>query len=67
MKLHYDPEADALYLRLVDAPIVDTEEVRPGLMLDFDAKNRVVGVEVLNVRRHLPEAEVRRLQLEVAS
>lgn len=66
MKLHYDPAADALYLRLSDAPVAESEEVRPGIVLDYDHNNRVVSVEVLNVRKHLPDADVKRLQLEVA-
>ena len=47
MKLHVDPEADALYLRLNDSKIIDSEEVSPGVVLDYDAKDEVVGVEIL--------------------
>ena len=43
----YDPEADALYVHLGSTPPVETEEVAPNVMLDFDAEGRVVGVEVL--------------------
>lgn len=66
MKLHYDPAADALYLRLADAAVVESEEVRPGVVLDFDAQNRVVPVEILNLRKVLPDADVKSLQLDVA-
>jgi uncharacterized protein YuzE len=47
MKLHVDPEADALYLRLNESKIVESEEVSPGVVLDYDAKEEVVGVEIL--------------------
>jgi uncharacterized protein YuzE len=47
MKLHVDPEADALYLRLNESKIIESEEVSPGVVLDFDAKDEVVGVEIL--------------------
>ncbi|MFQ5805020.1 MAG: DUF2283 domain-containing protein [Phycisphaerae bacterium] len=67
MKLYYDPDVDALYLRLTEAKIVESEEVRPGVVLDFDAQDRVVAVEILNVKKHFPDADVKRLQLEVAS
>ena len=67
MKLHYDPEVDSLYLQLGDSKIVESEEVRPGVVLDFDEQDRVVGVEILNVKKHFPEADVKRLQVEVAS
>lgn len=66
MKLHYDPTVDALYLRLSDDKIVESEEVRPGVVLDFDSQDRVVAVEILNVRRQFPEANPGDLRLEVA-
>ena len=43
----YDPEADAVYIPLSDERPVDAEEVAPNVVLDFDAENRVVGVEVM--------------------
>lgn len=55
MKTHYDPEADALYVRFADALVVDSEEVAPGVVLDFDAEKRIVAVEVLDAKRHLAE------------
>jgi len=55
MKTHHDPVADALDVRFADAEIIDSEEIAPGLVLDFDADCRIVGLEVLNARRHLAE------------
>ena len=55
MKLHVDKEADALYLRLDDSKIIESEEVAPGVIVDFDAKNRPVGVEVLYVSKRGPK------------
>lgn len=51
MKLHVDPEADALYLRLTEAKIIESEEVSPGVVLDFDEKDEVVGVEILSLSK----------------
>ena len=44
MKLRIDRANDSLYLRLDDSEIVESEEAQPGVVLDFDAKERVVGV-----------------------
>ena len=49
MKLHVDKEADALYLRLDDSKIVESEEVSPGVVLDYNEANELVGVEMLNL------------------
>ena len=47
MRLNVDREADALYLRLDDSKIVESEEVSPGVVLDFNEANEVVGIEML--------------------
>ena len=47
MKLHVDKEADVLYSRLDDSAIVESEEVSPGVVLDDNESNEVVGVEML--------------------
>ena len=38
MKDKYDAESDALYVRFSDGAVVDTEEMRPGIMVDLDAE-----------------------------
>lgn len=66
MRVHFDPEADALYVRLADSAVVESEEVRPGVVLDFDENHQVVGVELLGVGRRVPLADLRRMEFEVA-
>ncbi|QXP82855.1 DUF2283 domain-containing protein [Methylococcus sp. Mc7] len=51
MNLHIDEEADALHLQLVDVPVVESEEVAPGIIVDYDASNQVVGIEVLHLSK----------------
>jgi uncharacterized protein YuzE len=62
MKLHYDSEADALYVRFSDQKILESEEVRPGLILDFDEEGRIVAIEVLDVRKQMPPDAIVKLQ-----
>jgi uncharacterized protein YuzE len=61
-----DEGADALYIRFEESPIVESEEVSPGVILDFDENGRVVGLEMLNVRQRLPGADLKRVEVEVA-
>lgn len=49
----YDPEANAVYLYIGKGKIVETEEVAPNIMFDYDAEGRVVGIEVLSARQNL--------------
>lgn len=49
----YDPEADAVYVHLTDAAVQESEEVAPGVVLDYDADGRVTGVEILSASKTL--------------
>ena len=49
MKLRVDKQADALYLRLDDSAIVESVEVVPGVVLDYNKAEEVVGVEMLGL------------------
>ena len=51
MKLKVDDKSDALYLRLNESAIVESEEVQPGVILDYDQQGTVVGVELLNIKQ----------------
>ena len=66
MRLHVDREADALYLRLDDSKIVESEEVSPGIVLDFDENNQVVGIEMLQLSKRTSKLNLRALQYETA-
>ena len=66
MKLMVDEKADALYLRLDDSKIVESEEVSTGIVLDYNEKNQVVGVEILHLSARAPRLNVRELQFQTA-
>ncbi|MCA3563521.1 MAG: DUF2283 domain-containing protein [Methylocystis sp.] len=56
MKLEYDQEANAIYVRFSDDRIVESEEVQEGVIFDFDEGGRIVGFELLDARRKLTPA-----------
>jgi uncharacterized protein YuzE len=66
VKVYFDEEADALMISLGGAKIIESEEVQPGVILDFDENNEVVGIELLRVSQRVPLAELKRMQFEVA-
>ena len=51
MKFNYDKETDALYINFIDEPGVDSFEMAPDYIVDVDATGRVLGLEVLNVKK----------------
>ena len=64
MKLHVDKEADALHLRLDDSKIIESEEVAPGIVLDYNELNEVVGVEMLYLSQRSSKLNLSALEFE---
>ena len=58
MHVRVDHAADAVYLNLTDRPIKDGEEVADGIVVDYDAEGRLVGIEILDAskRTDFPDA-----------
>lgn len=53
MTLRYDPEADAVYIKLADGDYDESEEVSPGVILDFTQGGQVMGIEILTASKTL--------------
>jgi uncharacterized protein YuzE len=53
MKLHYDPETDSLYIDFNAKPGADVREITDGLVIDFDAEGRPVGIDIQHASRDL--------------
>ena len=64
MKLHVDKDADALYRRLDESNIVESEEVSPDVVLDYNAANEAVGVEMLRLSKRSRRLNLSALQFE---
>jgi len=64
MRLRVDQEADALYLVVDDSPVSESEEVSPGIVVDFNDKNEIVGVEILHLSRRSRPLNLRELVFE---
>ena len=64
MKLRVDKKAGTVYLRLDDSKIVESEEVSPGVVLDYNEANELVGVEMLNLSKRSSSIKWSSLELE---
>lgn len=53
MQIQYDPEVDVLTIRLRDGKQQETDEVSPGMIVDFDAQGLPLSIEILNATRVL--------------
>lgn len=66
MRIKLDKDSDALYFRLDENRIVESEEVKPGVILDFDENDKVVGVEFLGVSGRATKDELSTVQFQTA-
>lgn len=53
MKMSYYAETDSLYIDLAERPSADSREVSPGIVMDFDAEGRIVGIDIDQTRNTL--------------
>jgi uncharacterized protein YuzE len=66
MRIKVDTNSDALYFRLDESRIEESEEIRPGVILDYDKDDRVIGVEFLGISKRATKEELSSLQFQTA-
>ncbi len=55
MKINYDRAANAAYIRRFEGKVIDSEELAPGIVYDYDETDRIVGIEILAVKQRTAE------------
>ena len=65
MKIKVDLESDALYFRISEDQIEESEEVSKGLVIDYNASGKVVGIEILNVKEKFKMEDLTGLKIEM--
>jgi len=58
MKIIYDNQTDAIYIRFKDDKVVESEEKEQGTIIDYNDKNEIVAVEILDVKNNSAEIEI---------
>ncbi len=53
MKVTYDPEVDVLRILLSNAAVEESDEDKPGVILDYDKDGNMVGLEILNASKRM--------------
>ena len=57
MKVHYDTETDTLTITLRDSPVAESDEDKPGVILDYDDQGNLVSVELLDASQRVEEPD----------
>ena len=55
MQAKYDAEVDILKVRWSDAAIEESDQDKPGIILDYDIDGNIVGVEILNASKKIED------------
>ncbi len=53
MKVKYDKEVDVLYIVFNEKKIIESDEDKPGIILDYDADGSIVGIEILDASKKM--------------
>lgn len=55
MRIHYDKKQDAVYIRFNENRYSESDEIKEGIIFDYDKKNKIIGIEILDVSKNLPK------------
>ena len=53
MKVVYDPEVDVLSVLLSDSPVAESDQDKPGVILDYDGEGNIVSLEILDASKRM--------------
>jgi uncharacterized protein YuzE len=67
MKVKVDLKADALYFRLSDDRVENSQEVSQGVILDFNKSGIVVGIELLGIKNRFPLEDLSHFKVDVST
>lgn len=64
MKIEYSKEADAIYVYFKEAFVAKSKEIEDGVVIDFDEKGQLIGIEVLDVSQRFSLADIVNVNIE---
>lgn len=65
MKIRYDEKSDAVYIKFKESKYFESDEVKDGVILDYDRKGKIIGIEILDASRYMMPADLASVQFDV--
>lgn len=66
MKLRYDEQVDILYIRLKETPYHESDEIKEGIILDYDKEGNIIGIEILDASEYLSPDELATVNFDIS-
>ena len=63
-KIEFDPSVDAGYIYLTNGKVIESEEIAPGIVLDYDDINNIIGIEILDLHKQT-DTTIKKLPLTI--
>ena len=64
MKIEYDCEVDALYIRIQEKKVSHTRELEEGINIDFDDENKIIGLEIIGATERYSQKDIFNISTE---
>jgi len=64
MRIEYSKEADALYVHFKEEYVSKSKEIEDGIVLDFDEKDQLIGIEILDVSQRFSLSDIANISIE---
>jgi uncharacterized protein YuzE len=64
MKVKYDAEVDIMTIQFNDNPVSESDEEKPGIILDYDKTGNIVGIEILDASKKIPNTSSVEYEIE---
>ena len=65
MRVRYDEEVDVLYIRLKETSYYESEEIKEGIIIDYDKDGNVIGIEMMNATEYLAPEELSTIKFDI--
>ena len=67
MKLNYDTQTDMLYIKLTSGISIESEEISPGVVVDYDDNNHAIGIEIEDASKFVDMSRLELTAMPIAN
>jgi uncharacterized protein YuzE len=66
MRVRYDEQVDILYIRIKETPYHESDEIKEGIIMDYDKNGNVIGIEILDASEYLAPEELTTVKFDIS-